>query len=267
MRAPERNGIGIVLSGGGIRGVSHIGVLRALTEHGIYPDRIAGASAGAIVGALYAAGYGPPEMLEFFEKKNPFRLSNVAFTKPGFIDTDKIRADFEEYFPDNSFEALQRELRVLATDLTRGEPVEFNSGELIPAVLASASYPMMFTPIEIDGRIYADGGIVSNFPTELLEGRCGVLLGAHAGELLEMDRSDFSNSFAVLKRALEVGMFRTSRAKYGTCHVVIRPPNIARFGIFETKHNDEIEACGYEAALERMPEILRAVNENTDGSR
>jgi NTE family protein len=256
------NDIGIVLSGGGTRGIAHIGVLRALIGHGIYPDRIAGASAGAIVGALYAAGYEPREMLEFFEKNNPFRLSNVSITKPGIIDTDKVRIDFEEYFPDNSFEALQRELRVMATDLTRGEPVEFHTGALIPAVLASSSYPMMFTPIEIDGRLYADGGIVSNFPVELLEGRCGVLLGVHASGMREMERSDFGNALAVLKRALEVGMFQTSRPKYGTCDVVIRPPNLSRFGIFETKHNAEIEAIGYEAALERMPEILRAVTES-----
>lgn len=267
MAAQERNDIGIVLSGGGIRGIAHIGVLRALFEHGVYPDCIAGASAGAIVGALYAAGYDPAEMLEFFEKKNPFRLSNVSITKPGIIDTDKVRADFEEYFPDNSFEALQRKLYVLATDLTRGEPVEFHTGELIPAVLASSAYPGMFTPIEIDGHIYADGGIVNNFPSELLTGRCGTLLGVHASEMREMNRSDFGNALSVLKRAFEVGMYRTSRAKYGTCHVVVRPPNLAQFGIFETKHNDEIEAVGYEAALERMPEILRAVHETENGSR
>ena len=225
------NEIGIVLSGGGIRGIAHIGVLRALFEHDVYPDRIAGASAGAIVGALYAAGYDPPEMLEFFEKKN-------------------------------SFEALKRKLHVLATDLTRGEPVEFHAGELIPAVLASSAYPGMFTPIEIDGHIYADGGIVNNFPSELLAGHCKVLLGVHTSEMREMSRSDFGNALSVLKRAFEVGVFRTSRAKYGTCHVVVRPPDMARFGIFETKYNDEIEAIGYEAALERMPEILRAVHEN-----
>jgi len=264
MTEQGQNDIGIVLSGGGSRGVAHVGALRALGEHGIYPNRVAGASSGAIVGALYASGYSSAEMLEFFEKKNPFRLSNVAITKPGIIDTDKVRIDFEEYFPENSFESLQRELRVLATDLTRGEPVEFHSGELIPAVLASASYPMMFTPIEIDGRLYADGGIVSNFPTELLEGRCTALIGVHAGDLREVDNSEFSNSLTVLKRALEVGMFRTSRAKYGMCNVVIRPPNLARFGIFDAKQNEAIEAIGYEATLERMPEILRAVND-TDG--
>lgn len=254
-----------MLSGGGIRGVAHIGVLRALIEHEVFPGRVAGASAGAIVGALYCAGYEPTEMLEFFETKNPFRLSNVSITKPGLIDTDKVRADFEEYFPENSFEALQRELHIMTTDLSRGEPVGFASGELIPAVLASSCYPMMFTPIEIDGHIYADGGIVSNFPSELLAGRCRALLGVHASEMREMLPDDFGNSLTVLKRALEVGMFRTSRAKYGTCDVVVRPPNLAHYGIFETKGIREIEATGYEAALERMPEILRVVHEPAGG--
>jgi NTE family protein len=115
-------------------------------------------------------------------------LSNVAITKPGIIDTDKVRADFEEYFPDDSFEALGARLRVVATDLMSGGPVEFDSGPLISPVLASSSYPMMFSPVEIDGRLYADGGIVNNFPVELLEGRCGVLLGVHVSEVREMTR-------------------------------------------------------------------------------
>ena len=93
-------------------------------------------------GTLYAAGYPPAEMLEFFIKKNPFRFSKMAIAKPGIIDTAKVVGDFEEYFPENSFEALGRELRVVATDLTRGEPVEFHSGALIPAVLASSSVPL-----------------------------------------------------------------------------------------------------------------------------
>jgi NTE family protein len=201
MTARQLSDIGIVLSGGGTRGIAHIGVLRALGERGIFPDCIAGASAGAIVGALYAAGYAPPEMLEFFIKKNPFRLSKVAFSKPGIIDTAKVVSDFEEYFPENSFEALGRELRIVATDLTRGEPVEFDSGALIPAVLASSSVPLLFTPLEIGDQVFADGGIVSNFPAELLEGRCRALLGVHASPIRELARSDLNSSLTVLKRA------------------------------------------------------------------
>ncbi len=253
--------IGIVLSGGGVRGVAHIGVLRALHEHGIHPGKVAGTSAGAIIGALYAAGYDHAEMLEFFLKKNPLHLSKVTLTKPGIIDTDKVRADFEDYFPDDSFESLGCELRVLVTDLTRGEPAIFDSGPLIQAVLASACYPVMFTPIEIGGRLYADGGIVSNFPAELLEGRCRVLIGAHASELRQVEAGDLGNAWSVLRRALEVGVFSTSKAKYGLCDAVVRPSSLARFGIFETKHFPEIEAVGYEAALAKMDEIQRILSE------
>jgi len=80
--------LGIVLSGGGARGVAHVGVLKALTEHGIRPDCIAGSSSGALVGALYGAGYSPEEMLQFFVDKNPFRLSRLAVAGPGWIDTN-----------------------------------------------------------------------------------------------------------------------------------------------------------------------------------
>jgi len=251
--------IGIVLSGGGIRGIAHIGVLRALSERGIRPAHVAGASAGAIVGALYAAGYTHREMLDFFETKNPFRFFNMSITKPGLIDTEKVRANFEEYFPADSFESLGPRLRVVATDLMCGDAVVFDSGPLISPILASSSYPLMFSPVEIDGRLYADGGIVNNFPVGLLEGRCKFLLGVHAGEVREMKRGDFGNALAVAKRALEVGIFRKSSEKYERCSVVIRPPNLSRFGVFETKHNDEIEAIGYKAAVDRMPEILRAL--------
>jgi len=259
MSSQPQKAIGIVLSGGGTRGIAHIGVLRALGENGIFPDCVAGASVGAIVGALYAAGYSPPEMLEFFIKKNPFRLSNVTIAKPGILDTDKVMGDFEEYFPENSFEALGKELRVVATDLTRGEPVEFHSGPLIPAVLASSSVPLMFTPMEVGDRVFADGGIVSNFPAELLEGRCRVLLGVHASPIFELTRSDLSNSLTVLKRALDVGMFQASQTKFEMCDVVIRPPDLRRFSIFDTKNLVAVEAEGYEAALEHMPAIQDVV--------
>jgi NTE family protein len=251
--------IGIVLSGGGTRGIAHIGILRALAERGIFPGCVAGASAGAVVGALYAAGYTPAQMLDFFFLKNPFRLSKMAITKPGIIDTDKVVADFEEYFPENSFAALDKELHVVATDLTTGATVEFDSGPLIRAVLASSSVPLMFTPMEVDGRILADGGIASNFPAELIRRRCRTLLGAHASPLREVTSAELGSSLSVLKRALEVGMFRASEARFDSCDVLIRPEELGHFGLFDTKNLAAIEEVGYRAAVVRMPEILEAI--------
>ena len=256
---PPSDGVGIVLSGGGTRGIAHIGVLRALGEHGIFPERAAGTSAGAIVGALYAAGYTPEEMLEFFVRKNPFRLSKVSISKPGIIDSDKVVADFEEYFPENTFESLDRELRVVATELTRGEAVTFDSGPLIPALLASSSVPLMFTPMEVGERVYADGGILSNFPVELIEGRCRTLLGVHVSPVGVQSRSDLRSSLSVLQRALLVGMSRASEAKFPRCDVVIRPSDLTKFSAFDTKHMPEIERVGHAAAIDRMPSIERAI--------
>lgn len=260
MNGQPRKDIGIVLSGGGSRGIAHIGVLRALGEQGIFPDCVAGVSSGAIVGALYGAGYSPPEMLEFFIKKNPFRLSKVAIAKAGIIDTAKVVGDFEEYFPENSFEALEKELRVVATDLTRGEPVEFHSGPLIPAVLASSSVPLMFTPMKVGDRVLADGGIVSNFPAELLEGRCRVTLGVHTSPLVELTSTDLTSSLTLLKRALDVGMYHASQTKFEKCDFVILPTNLGPFGIFDTKHMVAIEQAGYETALGHMRSIREVVD-------
>lgn len=262
----RKDGVGIVLSGGGTRGIAHVGVLRALLERGIEPDPVAGVSAGAIVGALYAAGYDPPAMLEFFVRKNPFRLSKVAFTGPGIIDTEKVVADFEEYFPEGAFEALDRELRVIATDLTRGDGVVFDSGPLIPALLASSSMPVMFTPTAHEGRVYADGGIVDNFPVDLLEGRCRAVLGVHVGPIGAREPDDLGSTLAVMRRAMEVGMHHATRAKYDRCDLVLVPQDLVRYGNFDTKHMKEIERAGYDAATARMDEIEAIVAGRGNGS-
>ena len=144
--------LGMVLSGGGARGLAHVGVLEALGEEGIEPQILAGTSAGAIVAALYAAGYSPAEMLEFFVRKNPFRVSKLALVKPGIFDTEKATADFLEYFPENSFEALGKPIFLTATDLVEARGEIFASGPLVPAILASASTPLVFTPTEIGDR-------------------------------------------------------------------------------------------------------------------
>ena len=145
-------GLGMVLSGGGSRGLAHMGVLKALAEEGIQPDCIAATSAGAIVAALYAAGYPPAEVLHFFETLHPYRISKLALHKPGIFDTEKVVADFRDYFPEDSFEALDKQLFLTATDLVGARLEIFNSGPLIRVILASSSAPMVFTPTEIDGR-------------------------------------------------------------------------------------------------------------------
>lgn len=259
--------VGIVLSGGGSRGLTHIGVLEALRENGIEPESVSGTSAGAIVGALYAAGYSSAEMFEFFETRSPFRPSKLTLRKAGFVDTDKVVEDFLAYFPEDSFEALKRRLFVTATDLVRGRLEVFSSGRLVRPVVASSSVPLIFTPTEVDGILFVDGGIISNFPVDPLLGLCDVILGVYASPLRSTDPSELTNSFAVSQRALEIGMFHNSRRNFHKCDIVLSPPALAGEPTFALKQSHAIVDLGRMAALERMDEIKALVARDERDSR
>jgi len=254
--------LGIVLSGGGSRGLAHVGVLRALGEAGISAPCVAGTSSGALIGALYAAGYPPAKMVEFFEVANPFRISRLALRKPGWIDSEKIGADFASWFPDDSFEALNKRLFVSATDLVTGKAEIFATGELIRPLLASASIPFVFTPVEIDQHRFADGGIVNNFPIEPLSGLCDVVIGVYASPLPTSANGDLDSTFAVTQRALEIGMFHASRRKFHHADLVLVPEELTRFSTFDTRRHAAIVEVGYRAARDRMPEILGLLQES-----
>ena len=101
--------IGLVLSGGGVRGMAHIGLIKAMREHQIEAKVVAGTSIGALVGALYANDNTVDEMLTFFKETPLFQYSFFAINKPGFIDTERYVSIFKDFFPDNSFKSLKIE--------------------------------------------------------------------------------------------------------------------------------------------------------------
>jgi len=250
--------LGLVLSGGGARGIAHIGVVKALREHGLEPDLISGSSSGAIVGALAAAGHSTEIMLDFFAKKSPFHILMVTVRKAGIIDTAKVVASFREYFPEDSFEALDTRLFLTATEIAQARLKIFESGPLIPAILASCSMPMVFTPTVINGRWYVDGGVINNFPVEPLRGRCDVLVGHYASPLRVARAADLDGVIAVSQRALEVGMYFSSKRKFHECDVMICPPELGHFGVFDMKHHREIFEIGYKAAMSQLDAIEHA---------
>lgn len=251
----ETGKLGLVLSGGGVRGIAHIGAIKALIEHGIEPEIVSGSSAGAVVGALYCSGYSPEEMREFFRITPLFHINRFAFSKPGFIDTDKFYPDFKKYFEIDDFSALQKQLFVTTVDICDGVLKVFNDGELIRPLLASCAFPGLFTPVTIDKSVYADGGILDNFPTAPVKDICSLLVGVYASPLSKIDANGLRYSVNVLERAIRINYSKRSHAKFSDCELMINPLKLVNYGLLDVGKMDEIYEIGYQSATEALLKI------------
>lgn len=251
----EKYELGIVLSGGGVRGIAHIGLLKALEEHDIRPQVVAGSSAGALVGALYAYGHDFDAMLHFFKKVPLFKFSFYSAVKPGLLDIENYRVFFRDYFPEDDFAALKKPLHVATTDLALAKSVYFDEGPLIDPLMASAALPPLFTPVDIDGRYHGDGGIMNNFPIEPIEGQCKLIIGSHVNPVKKMPNEHFTNTVRVLLRAVDLRFYAEALSKTRKCVYNFEPAELFNFSMLDVKHIDKVFEIGYETAIREMDQI------------
>jgi NTE family protein len=231
--------IGIVLSGGGARGIAHLGILKALEEFGIVPTHISGTSAGAITGAFYAAGYSIPEIVSILKKGQIFNFSNILIKRQGLFAMKGFHDIYKEYFPTDSFEDLKIPLYVTATDILKGELVYFSSGNLSQSLMASSCIPMLFQPVHYKNTLFVDGGVLS--------GQCDIIIGSYVNSIKnEVDQIHMNN---VMDRCFHLAMKGSVQSKIDRCSLYIEPPNMSQFSIFNLKRADEIFDYGYQYAL------------------
>lgn len=254
----HKNSIGLILSGGGTKGLAHAGVLKFLEEKNIKPIHIAGTSAGSIVAALYAGGQTPDEILNFFKSIYFFNWKHFTFKKAGLIDSDAFKMYFNSIFGDKKIGDLSIQIHLTATDLVKGKLKVFdNDAKVVDAVLASSSFPGVLSPYEVDGNLYSDGGILNHFPTDILQGRCESLIGVYVSPIQKIERKDLSSIKAVTTRAFDLLSANSNTHKFNICDWVIQPEELARFGTFETSKvkMDEIFRIGYEEAKKSYDEL------------
>jgi len=154
--------VGLALGGGGARGLAHIGVLRALEERGVEPVAVAGCSMGGIIGAFVANGVASEQIRTAFADLQAFSIFDWS-GKGGLIGGKGIEKQIERFLP-RRFEELKLPFRTVAVDIQAGRPYVFFEGEIAPALRATSAIPGMFTPVEHDGRILVDGGLLNNVP-------------------------------------------------------------------------------------------------------
>lgn len=239
--------IGLVLSGGGARGAAHIGVIKALEEESIFPTHISGTSAGAIVGSLYAAGVSWPEILDFFKTITIFSTNRYARNKPGFLNSANFYDDLKAFFPEDNFETLKKPLFVTAANIVDGTSKIFSEGELIKPIIASASFPGVFTPTEIDGEYYVDGGTLNNFPVEPLKVACDKIIGVYVNPLKQVTIKDLKHSYSIVERAYKIKVAAESMIKFTDCDMVVNPQGLIKYGTFNMTNIDAIFNLGYTA--------------------
>ena len=164
--------IGYALSGGFIKGFAHLGVMQALLEHDIKPEIISGVSAGALAGVFYADGNEPHKVLDYFSGHKFQDLTKLVIPKKGLFDLCEFIDFLRTNLKAKNLEELQLPLIITATDLDHGRMVHFHRGSIAERVAASCCMPVMFSPVNIDGTNYVDGGLMMNLPVSTLRRVC-----------------------------------------------------------------------------------------------
>jgi NTE family protein len=245
--------VALVLGGGAAKGFAHVGVIKVLEANGITPDIIVGTSAGSVVGALYAAGYGGFSLQKIAMQLDENSVGDLTLPNRGFIKGELLQDFVNKAVGNRPIERLGRPFAAVATDLASGEMVVFRRGNTGMAVRASSSVPGVFLPVSINGREYVDGGLVSPVPVKVARSLgADVVIAVDISAKPRYAKTDsmvdiLLQTFAIMGQSI-------AAQELTSADVVIRP-KIGGIGStdFEQKHLAIME--GEKAATEAMPLI------------
>lgn len=246
----EKYHTGLVLSGGGSRGFAHLGVIAALQEKGIQPDIISGVSAGSIVGAFIAAGKSPEEILDILKKGGFFSYTKINFPKDGLFKLDGLREVIHNEIPVRNIEDLNLPFVVCVSNLNKGTVEYRDKGPLGETVLASASIPILFAPVNLNGEHFVDGGLMDNVPVKPLEGRCERIIVSNISPINPQE--NINNIIKIATRTVYMSVNSNFDQLNKTADIYIEPPGIEKYELLTSSHAQELFDLGYKSALKKL---------------
>lgn len=240
----RRYKLGVALSGGGARGLAHIGALLAIEDAGLKPDVIAGVSAGSVAAVLYAGGVRPLRIAQIFAGTTFRDFAELSFGHGGLMKIDKFRdIILRELGDKRCLEDLDIPTFIGATDLDNARPHIFTTGEIGPRMIASCSIPIVFTPVLIDGIHYVDGGVLRNHPAWMLREQCETLIGINVSPLKQ--RTRYNSIIEVALRTYNLMAKANQSVDMALCDVSVETPQIADVAPFNLKNIKDIVLTGY----------------------
>lgn len=276
--------IGLALSGGGVRGLAHIGVLQVLDEANVSLDYLAGTSMGGIIAGLYAAGISAAKLRELGLRTNILEILTPDRYLYGLVGHKKIREFLSEALgsANITFSDLKIPVTVLATDVETGELVALNQGPLIPALMATSSFPFVFGPLRYGDRWLVDGGLLNNYPIDIVR-QMGAerVIGVDTPPSIhlaipEVEKSPRLSLKSLIERKINLGDWKipfliAESSAISTLNLINRqraelsPPDfqltisLPDIGTFMPGKNEEIIETGYALAQKHRAQLLAQV--------
>ncbi len=250
--------IGLALGGGAARGIAHVGVLKVLVESGIPIHMIAGASSGALFGALYAGGLGIEAMEAACRRAGWNRLVKLALTRRGAVSGESMERLIEEAIGPKEFSGLSIPFAVVASDLKTGERVVIREGSVAKAVHASSAIPGVFVPVHINGKLLSDAMVTDNVPVDVVaEMGADVVIAVDVIPKVILDKEP-ENMVEVVERSIDVGVKLASHPIITQADFIIEPvrTNIRPLGL---NYADKLISMGVEATKAVVPEIKKRI--------
>lgn len=283
--------IGLVLSGGGAKGLAHIGVLKVLEEEGVEISFIGGTSMGAIIGGLYASGYSatqidsifkstdydaliqdfiPRSSKNFYEKRNdelyaltlPFKKMRIGIPRAlskGLYNFNMLNRLTHNVRHIRDFNELPIPFLCIATDIETGQQVLLNKGYLPQAMIASAAFPSLYMPVEIDGKLLVDGGVTNNYPIQEVRNLgADIIIGVDVQDDLK-DRKALKDATRILVQISNLQMIQKMEQKKNATDIYIKP-NIDGYSVISFSQGNEIIKTGEEAARKVISQLEKIGN-------
>jgi NTE family protein len=256
--APKPVKIGLALGGGAARGFAHVGVIKALENHGIFPDIIVGTSAGAVVGALYAAGNTGFELQKLAHKLDESKISDWSMPDRGVLKGEALQLFINDAVAQRPLESMKKPFAAVASDLHSGESIIFRTGNTGMAVRASATVPGVFQPVTINGREYVDGGLTSLIPVRAARQMGSDIVIAVDISARPSDRQ-VRGTLDILLQTVTIMGQSLSRYELKEADIVIRP-QVGGVGSadFQARHDAILEGeKAVQLALPQIKEMLK----------
>ncbi|HEV3413345.1 MAG TPA: patatin-like phospholipase family protein [Puia sp.] len=242
--------VSLCLSGGGARGMTHLGVLQHLHENGYQIQAVSGTSAGAIIGVFIADGFHPAEIGELILTNIKRLPVNRHHLKQGLLNINFLRDLVRNNLRTKRIEDLPIPFFANATNYATGRGATFTTGEILDVVIASASIPIVFPPVMIEGVPYVDGGLSCNFNVSPLKKYAFPIVGVFVNPLVPYDPT--ASIIAQSDRAIHLTLREMILDNIPLCDVYLEPPELKKFTVLNVKSLAVIRDIGYQFAKQMV---------------